>query len=169
MFVIRRSVVLCEVGSWIFWYWMIFRLLRDKLTYLFWVLGAFAKCEKWLFSHACVSVRPSVRTHRNTSASTECIVMKFEKIRIWLKNLAQRNLYFTWGPMHVRLMRQNMIQHEGTHIIWSMRFACWRTKAANSQSEFLKSYCFSMATMMIKRRRLNVNVCTYVHRQCRSV
>jgi len=37
-------------------------------------------------------------------------------------------------------------------IIWRMRSACWITKATDTHSEYVITYCFFTATMVTRRR-----------------
>ena len=37
-------------------------------------------------------------------------------------------------------------------IIWRMRTACWMTKATDTHSEYVKTFCFSTATMVTRMR-----------------
>jgi hypothetical protein len=59
------------------------------------------------------------------------------------------------------MMWYNILQPERSQMtIWRMRIACWITKATNTNSERVNTYCFSTATM-VKRTSLNITSCLY--------
>jgi len=59
-------------------------------------------------------------------------------------------------PFVYEIMGKNIVEPGGSQrTIWRMRFAYWISKTTNTHSEYVITYCFSMAKMVM-RTRLNV-------------